>query len=533
MRSLIIRFSILFGLFFPALASAVTVVEFYNTNLDNYFITADANEAAAIDGGSAGPGWSRTSYTFTSGGSTPVCRFYGSQSPGPNSHFYTVDSAECQGLKDQQIPAGDPRKLTDKSWNFESLDFVSTPATNQTCPTGTTPVYRAYNNGFARGIDSNHRITSSTVAIQEVVNRGWSNEGVVMCEGAVGVLFSSISLDAQNAGRVAIGDFDGDGLVDIVAMSNGGSELVGPQSYVYRQNANGSFLRSPFDPGFFGAVSAGDLNRDGISDLILGASCELLVKLGSSNLQFTNSGSFSNGSCATTELWLGDFNGDSILDVVSLSRYPSIAIGDGTGSFTPRTPVMPFQYQGKTVAIGDVDGNGTPDMIAINPQYESRKFLLSIALNDGSGNYTNVKNFIHTQASTWSSEPRAKLVDVNKDGRKDILYFPGGTGFLQLLATAPSAYDAAPTWIEMNSSNILAEVTDLNGDGNVDVVASTSDGLMFMLGNGKGGWATPIFPLGKKATYSGGVAVRDINGDNRQDIVFGAGSTVFLLLQQP
>jgi hypothetical protein len=181
MRSLIIRFSILFGLFFPALASAVTVVEFYNTNLDNYFITADANEAAAIDGGSAGPGWSRTSYTFTSGGSTPVCRFYGSQSPGPNSHFYTVDSAECQGLKDQQIPAGDPRKLTDKSWNFESLDFVSTPATNQTCPTGTTPVYRAYNNGFARGIDSNHRITSSAVAIQEVVNRGWSNEGVVMC----------------------------------------------------------------------------------------------------------------------------------------------------------------------------------------------------------------------------------------------------------------------------------------------------------------------------------------------------------------
>jgi hypothetical protein len=188
MRSLIIRFSILFGLFFPALASAVTVVEFYNTNLDNYFITANANEAAAIDGGSAGPGWSRTGYTFTSGGSTPVCRFYGSQSPGPNSHFYTVDSAECQGLKDQQIPAGDPRKLTDKSWNFESLDFVSTPATNQTCPTGTRPVYRAYNNGFARGVDSNHRITSSTIAIQEVVNRGWSNEGVVMCEGAVAVL---------------------------------------------------------------------------------------------------------------------------------------------------------------------------------------------------------------------------------------------------------------------------------------------------------------------------------------------------------
>ncbi len=161
--------------------ATVYVLEFYNTNLDNYFITADSGEAAAIDGGSAGPGWIRTGNSFKSGGTTSVCRFYGSQSPGPNSHFYTVDPAECQGLKDQQIPAGDPRKLTVKSWNFESLDFVSTPATNQTCPTGTTPVYRAYNNGFARGVDSNHRITSSLTAIQEVVTRGWSNEGVVMC----------------------------------------------------------------------------------------------------------------------------------------------------------------------------------------------------------------------------------------------------------------------------------------------------------------------------------------------------------------
>jgi hypothetical protein len=43
------------------------------------------------------------------------------------------------------------------------------------------PVYRAYNNGFASGVDSNHRIASSLTAIQEVVNRGWTNEGIVMC----------------------------------------------------------------------------------------------------------------------------------------------------------------------------------------------------------------------------------------------------------------------------------------------------------------------------------------------------------------
>ncbi len=157
--------------------STGTVMEFYNTNLDHYFITADPNEAAAIDGGSAGPGWSRTGNTFKSGGSTSVCRFYGSMSPGPNSHFYTADAVECAYLR--QLQATTP--ATEKRWNFESLDFLTTMPANGTCPTGTIPVYRAYNNGWNRGIDSNHRITTSLTAIQQEVARGWDNEGVVMC----------------------------------------------------------------------------------------------------------------------------------------------------------------------------------------------------------------------------------------------------------------------------------------------------------------------------------------------------------------
>ncbi|WP_239189923.1 hypothetical protein [Candidatus Nitrotoga sp. HW29] len=157
--------------------ASLPVVEFYNTNLDHYFITANTGEAAGIDGGSAGPGWIRTGNSFKSGGSTSVCRFYGSQVPGPNSHFYTASASECDGLKQLQTTT----PAAQKRWNFESLDFVSTPPTNGICPTGTAPVYRAYNNGFARVVDSNHRISSATAAIQEVVARGWIDEGIVMC----------------------------------------------------------------------------------------------------------------------------------------------------------------------------------------------------------------------------------------------------------------------------------------------------------------------------------------------------------------
>ena len=154
-----------------------TVVEFYNTILDHYFITADASEVGAIDNGSAGPGWSRTGNTFKSGGDTFVCRFYGSQSPGPNSHFYAADPGECAFLK--QLQATTP--ATAKRWNYESLDFLTTVPVNRVCPEGSAPVYRAYNDGFARNIDSNHRITSDAAAIRAVVARGWMDEGVVMC----------------------------------------------------------------------------------------------------------------------------------------------------------------------------------------------------------------------------------------------------------------------------------------------------------------------------------------------------------------
>ena len=165
----------------PVIARDLVVTEFHNAVLDTYFITSDPLEIAAVDSGSAGPGWSRTGGSFKSGGDTDVCRFYGSVAPGPNSHFYAADGPECAGLFAQQFAAGDPRRATQKSWSFEVFDFTTTRPVNGACPAMTTPVYRAYNNGYARGIDSNHRITTDRAAIDQDEARGWIGEGVVMC----------------------------------------------------------------------------------------------------------------------------------------------------------------------------------------------------------------------------------------------------------------------------------------------------------------------------------------------------------------
>ncbi len=164
----------------------VTVTEFYNTNLDHYFITSDEDEVAAIEAGRAGKGWQQTGYNFNAwmpqrNALDPpgTCRFYGSQSPGPNSHFYTISKEECAFLvkRSREVTPDKPR------WNLEYQNFFAAfePEADGTCKLGLLPVYRAYNNGFSKGIDSNHRFVTDRTLLQPLIAEGWVDEGVKLC----------------------------------------------------------------------------------------------------------------------------------------------------------------------------------------------------------------------------------------------------------------------------------------------------------------------------------------------------------------
>ena len=92
------------------------------------------------------------------------------------------DLTYAMWLDEDIAPACDPECGPDApSWKFESLDFTTTRLAAASCGQGTVPVYRAYNNGAGRGIDSNHRITTNRTAIDQVVARGWVDEGIAMC----------------------------------------------------------------------------------------------------------------------------------------------------------------------------------------------------------------------------------------------------------------------------------------------------------------------------------------------------------------
>jgi hypothetical protein len=121
------------------------VVEYYEPGLDEYFMTADANEISGLDAG-VHPGWVRTGLRFLAysdpslapPGVSPVCRFYILPQYG-TSHFYSADPVEC--AQTQVKFAG--------KWAFETgtAFYIALPDTGTgACPVNTHAVYRFLNN---------------------------------------------------------------------------------------------------------------------------------------------------------------------------------------------------------------------------------------------------------------------------------------------------------------------------------------------------------------------------------------------------
>jgi len=154
----------------PPPVAIADVIEFYNTTLGHYFMTASTSEADYVRGGGAGAGWVETGYRFRaclgSCSGSNVCRFY---NPGANTHFYTADPGECSYIQSH-----------DPGWHYENVAFNIPVPSASGCPSGHVPIYRLYNNRYMFN-DSNHRFTPSLSVYNSMIASGWAGEGVRMC----------------------------------------------------------------------------------------------------------------------------------------------------------------------------------------------------------------------------------------------------------------------------------------------------------------------------------------------------------------
>lgn len=166
-------------LFVAVGVSPEEVVEYYNADLDHYFITWVATEQANLDAGNTPTRWVRTGYAFkayasSQAGTSPVCRYYIPPGKG-DSHFFGRGAQECSETG-QKNP----------TFVQESTDFMHLflPAAG-VCPTATTPVYRVFSNRA----DANHRYMTDSTVRDQMAAKGWTVEGdgpdaIVMCAPA-------------------------------------------------------------------------------------------------------------------------------------------------------------------------------------------------------------------------------------------------------------------------------------------------------------------------------------------------------------
>jgi len=175
-------FDVLAGSTPPMQPKTVVAVEYYYAGWNMYFVTALSNEIAALDGGAFGGVWLRTGQQFNvyaldgaPAFSATVSRFISTMFSPKSSHAYTANEDEYDALMSGAI-AG---------WSLEGPVFSAPlPSSDGTCPAGTIPVYRLYNNGM--GGAPNHRLITDANEFAQMATAGWTPEG----EG-IGVGFCS------------------------------------------------------------------------------------------------------------------------------------------------------------------------------------------------------------------------------------------------------------------------------------------------------------------------------------------------------
>ncbi|MEO5701298.1 MAG: choice-of-anchor D domain-containing protein [Casimicrobiaceae bacterium] len=167
------------GVAAPVLPATAELVEYHHEGLDHYFLTLEPAEIAFLDASGLGPAWSRTGRRLQAwplsvavAGAVDACRFFGTPGVGPDSHFYTVNAAECDFVRH------------DRYWIFEGAAFAVLPLAGSSCPSGSDVVQRLFKPADdVTGIRHRYVVAAADIAAMRLA--GWLVEGPVFCSPKV------------------------------------------------------------------------------------------------------------------------------------------------------------------------------------------------------------------------------------------------------------------------------------------------------------------------------------------------------------
>ncbi|MBT2559317.1 VCBS repeat-containing protein [Hymenobacter sp. ISL-91] len=229
-------------------------------------------------------------------------------------------------------------------------------------------------------------------------------------------------------------DVNRDGYPDLVAANLGNTTI---SVFINRRDGTFAFPNSyPIAPSSLSlSLAVGDLNQDGYIDIITACYCPTDNSVGV--LLNQRDGTFAAlvryplaVNSQPYGITVGDVNGDSYVDVVTANlgnNTVGVLLNQQNGTLGPALSYATGSgSQPSSVALADVDGNNQPDMVGSNIGTSTVGLL--IQRPDGQFSATT------TYSTGERSEPgRMAVVDVNKDGRVDILTANSATGTVGVL----------------------------------------------------------------------------------------------------
>ena len=379
---------------------------------------------------------------------------------------------------------------------------------------------------------------------------------------------------ANNTTAVLLGDVDGDGDLDLVTANEGAQA-----NRVYLNNGNGTFatgnnVDTPANNTRSGSL--GDLDGDGDLDFVAGNTAQVnRVYLGNGNGTFASGSNVDTPTNTTRSVPLADVDGDGDLDllVANSGQANRKYLNNGNGTFASGSDVATPTNSSQAVAIGDVDGDGDLDLVAGNYTQVNRVYLNSntkfsssspaVNANNGAttsnvsptftqtmnaatsstfvvrGDMTGKRSGTYSGASsaTLTFDPTndfrpGELVEVTlktdlKSTSGDAMQPPRVYRFLGAATGGPAVFTNASHDVHTPTNSTLSlPLGDLNGDGDLDLVAGNSTQVnRVYLGNGNGTFAsgnnvdTPT-----NNTYS--ALLGDLDADGDLDLVTSNGNQV-------
>jgi hypothetical protein len=266
----------------------------------------------------------------------------------------------------------------------------------------------------------------------------------------------------DGSGRLTVGDFNGDGKLDLALADEVGNEIE-----VFLGNGDGTLQNpkvttdslNPF------AIVAGDFNRDGMLDLAIinGSDLSLGIFPGNGDGTFQSPVNYPEGSGGDM-LVVADFNGDGILDLAGPGN--GVLLGNGDSTFQAAIPLA-----GDPQVVADLNGDGKADLLAISGIDLQGDSSYAVLLGNGDGTFQSPSPFGYQLCCvTGTSGGPSAFLDVNGDGKMDIvvgysglststqIYLGNGDGTLQSPINLSPAFDGI--------------AADFNNDGRTDLLTT-------------------------------------------------------------